>query len=227
MSSSVHLTSLTFIRDDLLDNPNTRLWRVVGMTLLLVMLLIALVPTSRWAFQAELLNPYCPQSQLPALCFWQRTAVLDTIQGSLTVPLVTRDSVLSYLYLILVSLWKISAIFHPTHDFLMLWCRERPLTYLESKLRTLSPYTHETRPTVTPKWRSRWPFRALMTFYLPVYGLSEILASFAGSLLLICTGLSWGTIQILKYRDALPADIKRSYDSWGFGQILPLLLLAL
>jgi len=231
MSSSVHLTSLTFIRDDLLDNPNARFWRVVGMSILLVLLLIALVPTSRWAFQAALIQSYgmprCRLSQLPATCFWQRTAVIDTIQGYWIVPLVTRDSLLSYLYLVLVFLWKISAIFRPTRDFVTLWCRERPITYLEIKLQTLSSRAHVIRPTTTVQRRSKWLFHTLMAFYFPVYALTELSVSFAGSLLLICTGLSWGTIQVLKYREGLPADIRRSDNRWGFGQILPLLLLAL
>ena len=227
-SSTVHLTSLTFIRRHLLESPSARLWRVVGMTILFVMLLVALVPTSRTAFQKVLLrsNTDCWQLQLPAHCFWTRTAMVN----SLLYPhrqLITSQSILSYLYLGLVFSWKVLSIFQASYDFTDTWCREQPLLFFEARIRHLASQSiPERRVSVTPKphQRGKWRMRTLMALYLPVFALTEVLASFFGSLLLILTGLSWATVQIVKGRNLLPASLE---NNWGFGQILPLLLLAL
>jgi hypothetical protein len=76
MSSSVHLSALSILAPILKERPALRIWRLTGMLVLLVLLVIALIPTASndwglitWKGMAH------PNSGwgIPAVCFWGTT----------------------------------------------------------------------------------------------------------------------------------------------------------
>lgn len=76
MSSSVHLSALSILAPILRERPALRIWRLVGMLILLVMLVIALIPTAgndwgliTWAGMAHANSGW----GVPAICFWATT----------------------------------------------------------------------------------------------------------------------------------------------------------
>ena len=74
MSSSVHLSALTMLGHYFQERPALLGWRIIGMTVLLLLLLAAMVPTGSnyWAIQWTLLgDDYATTGwAIPALCFY-------------------------------------------------------------------------------------------------------------------------------------------------------------
>jgi len=76
MSSSVHLSAISLLAPLLKERPALRVWRLTGMLVLLVLLIIGLVPTIgnawgllRWETMVNTNSRY----GVPALCFWKTT----------------------------------------------------------------------------------------------------------------------------------------------------------
>jgi len=76
MSSSVHLSALSILAPILKERPALRIWRLVGMLVLLVLLIIALIPTLSndwglltWEGMASTNSGW----GVPAVCFWATT----------------------------------------------------------------------------------------------------------------------------------------------------------
>lgn len=62
---------------------------------------------------------------------------------------------------------------------------------------------------------------------LPHEGFLGAIFVFFGPLFWILLNLIWGTLQVLYARGYLPEDIRKAKNSWGFGQLISLLLVAL
>jgi hypothetical protein len=76
MSSSVHLSALSVLAPVLKERPALRIWRLVGMLVLLVLLVIALIPTASndWGWLTwEGMAPENSGWGVPAVCFWATT----------------------------------------------------------------------------------------------------------------------------------------------------------
>lgn len=110
MSSNVHLTTLTLLRDLLYENPVLLRWRIIGMSVLLLLLIVSLVPTSttNWIWMMLNTPPGQPESPgssrtdgfgIPAACFWGRTQAPANI-----------DAIFSFTILIFSSFWKMAQL---------------------------------------------------------------------------------------------------------------------
>lgn len=133
-----------------------------------------------------------------------------------------------YTFQAVLFLWKVLLLFELTGEFMIRYCRTIPLMFLESKLQRLVKRFPERRVP----WQFRhaaiiYAYRALVALYLPLLAFIEFFSSFAGSVFLILVSMAWGTAQILRTRAVLPGDVTRQENSWGFGQILPMMFIAL
>lgn len=76
MSSSVHLSAISLLAPLLKERPALRIWRLTGMLVLLVLLIIGLVPTigNAWGLlRWETIVTTNSRYGVPALCFWGTT----------------------------------------------------------------------------------------------------------------------------------------------------------
>ena len=237
MSSNVHLASLTFLRTYIETNRWLRACRLVGMTAMFCLLFAALFPTSNYPFVMALNNevhPWdfhdiCWPMQLPAHCFWKIMGVpneryLNVSQSPQVIwdwwHLTTSpDAVLSYFLLVSSYLWKVAMLFRLNQQTLIRWTHTLPLRLVEKPVRHLASNRGH--------WYQRLCYTLLLSIYVPMILVLHVCESFAGSLWLLGVGLIWGTMQLLQPRKHLPFDVRKQEDSWGFGQILPVLLLAL
>lgn len=76
MSSSVHLSALSILSPVLRGRPALRIWRLVGMLVLLILLLVGLVPTvsNDWGLLTwDGMNAGQSGWGIPAICFWGET----------------------------------------------------------------------------------------------------------------------------------------------------------
>ena len=230
MSSNTHLTAVSLLQTDFRENKNrstARRLRVAGMAVLGVMLLVALVPTTgyNWlaiisrsrghdpgpgAFHEAALS----SAGMPARCFWQRK-----YSGGLT-----PDAAWSFILLVCSYLWKGLLLFGPTQRFLKVSCRRKMQEPLQKSLDRISarlgPNRREARLWLVVQ------YKLALCSYVAVWAVFELAQSFVMSIWICGVGLVWGSLQILEPRRSLPSQTLINENSWSFGQILPVLLLA-
>ena len=230
MSSNTHLTAVSLLQTEFRENKNkstARRLRIGGMTLLGVMLLVALVPTTGYNWLAIITRSRrrghiydgtfhetaLSSAGIPARCLWQRQ-----YSGGL-IP----DAAWSFIILIFSYLWKGLLLFRPSHQFLKVSCRGKMQEPLQRLLDRIAATLAQNRG------KNRWwlilQYRSALCLYLAVWALFEVAQSFVMSLWICGAGLVWGSFQILEPRRTVPSQTLRTENSWTFGQILPVLLL--
>ncbi|KAF7515230.1 hypothetical protein G7054_g14680 [Neopestalotiopsis clavispora] len=214
MSSSVHLSAVTLLGSYLRQHRGILLWRFAGMLVLLVMLIVALVPTisndwgiSWWNGMLDGRTGWA----IPAHCFWGR------LWGDGVGP----DAPFGFIILAISYMWKMGGLFdvttatyrnhveNPIKDAVL-----RCLTYAAIKYRDSGR-----------SWLWLWTFRLMLGVALPTMAIIEYGTSFAASLWLSLTSLVYGTLQIFIPRNQMIPLTGFSENSWGFGQLVPLILL--
>jgi hypothetical protein len=83
-SNLTHLACLTFLRNYLYINQGERAWRLIGMGVLVVMLLVAMVPTGNYNWGNGLTNQDWDTTILPqpsdyAICYFRRAQKADKL----------------------------------------------------------------------------------------------------------------------------------------------------
>lgn len=216
MSSSTHLICLTFLRDTLKANRPILFWRLTGMCVLSIMLLVSLIPTTSggWSYASMQMA----WGGIPARCFWQSDAFKDMSdfdEGSVSII-----GVISMILLVVSYTWKISSLFKSSQIRVYALYRGYPEYYLERAL------------VWTVHVRFGKPFyKVVLAGYVLLQALYEFGESFCGSLYFLTATLLWGTLEIGMPRFSNTAKGIHSGDlgenSMGFGQIVPLVLLVL
>jgi hypothetical protein len=216
MSSSVHLSALTMLGEYFRKRPAVLGWRIVGMLILLILLLVALVPTASnlwalwWGPNQEKYDERTSWA-IPARCFFFKTWG----EG------VNPDAPLAYLILIISYVWKIGALFKSSRNIFHRRIRG-PYEYLLERIlhaeAVKASSRHNKRKSLS------WKYYATMVVYIILLAIFEFAASFAASLWLSYVGLAYGTIQIVIPRQQNAWWNKKESD-WTFGQITPLVLL--
>ena len=213
MSSSVHLSALTLLGDFLNKHKGLMIWRLSGMLVLLVMLLVGLVPTlsNDWGIihWSSMLPGHLGWG-IPAHCFWGR------LWGDGASP----DAILGFFILVVSYFWKVGSLFAPMRRKYNHWVKHPVEDRLIATLRLTARNYSIAGGRV---WL--WTYRLLLSVCLPIFAVTEVAASFAASLWLSALGLVFGTLQVEIPRSQLLPYTGAQESSWGFGQLVPLILL--
>lgn len=67
--------------------------------------------------------------------------------------------------------------------------------------------------------------RIVISVWLPLFAILETLASFSMAIWISCLGLIFGTLQIAIPREQNQTVLGQNENTWGFGQLVPLILL--
>lgn len=195
------------------------------MLILFVMLVTALVPITREYWATALgrgMNPNTEQRiycmQLPARCFWRPQLAQPNVESPVD-DQVGPDGVMSYLLLVVSYAWKVSTLFERCRRGVEQWTRTKPLRTLETQLKRARWHRH----SVWVKTR----YSLLVSTYVTLLAMVDFSRSFAASLWIVTVGLIWGSLHLWVPRRYLPADVRNQESTWGFGQILPMMLLLL
>jgi hypothetical protein len=217
LSSSVHLSAISLLTPYLSKYHGLRTWRLIGMLALLVMLLIGLVPTlsDNWGTISDSYDPYNDGVQptgwgVPAVCFWGRTYGAG----------VNNDAPLGYAILIVSYVWKVGELFISPQRLYHLVVRLPVRMLMEKPLCAIARKYARRRQR-----RYLIAFRLYLTLCLPPYAVLETLVSFSAALWLSILGLVFGTMQIVIPRNQNLASTADLEEKWGFGQLVPLILL--
>ncbi|KAI9701401.1 MAG: hypothetical protein M1820_006492 [Bogoriella megaspora] len=248
MSSNVHLSTLTLLRDPLRGSTFVRWWRLVGMGVLFLGLFIALLPTVFVPFNDAVFYSqtkgagYSPFEtfnglQWPgakAACFWlwNRPFWADYWDGR-PHPHANYGAIFSYVLLIVSYGYYVVGLFPKLFKKLGRILRWHGQTRLENILRKML----EDQPNVTDWNIFRYEGHLLLVlFYALFVVIADLLISFAGALWALGIGLIWGTLNVLvpwtyinlqtfpAYGEQLSTEIEAH---WGFGQIMAVTFLAL
>ena len=230
MSSNTHLTAVSLLATEFRENTNrsiARRLRLTAMGFLGAMLLVALVPTASYNWTAIITrnqqdgHAYAvfhktaiSSAGVPARCFWHRQ-----YSGGLT-----PDATWSFIILVLSYFWKGMLLFQPSQSFLKITCRREMLEPLRERLdRHEATFTHDQS---IHHLGAILRYKFAFCLYIAVWAIFELGQSFVISLWICGAGLVWGSLQILVPRHFLPSHILDTETAWTFGQVLPIILLA-
>jgi hypothetical protein len=217
LSSSVHLSAISLLTPYLSEYNGLRTWRLIGMLALLIMLLVGLVPTlsDNWGTVSDSFDFYQEGVQptgwgVPAACFWGRTYGAD----------INNDAPLGYAILVVSYVWKVSELFMSPQRLYHLVVRLPVRILLEKPLCAIARKYARRRQR-----RHLIAFRLYLMLCLPPYAVLETLVSFSAAVWLSILGLVFGTLQIVIPRNQNLASTAELEEKWGFGQLVPLILL--
>jgi hypothetical protein len=218
LSSSVHIASLTLLRDVLNKNPTFRNLRVAGMLLLLSLLLVALWPT-RFGEDPEF-SPSAFQdftsARIPAKCFW--TSTYSTPFDS--TDTLDANWVLSVIMLLFAYVWKLSQLFASSRGLVRRWLVAKPEATMERLMRR-----------AVRSGRSRWQtwlvYKFLTVCYMTLVAYAEFAESFVVTILYLFMTLPYGTTAIFNTRWTVDNEVIAGERRLTFGQLVPLFLLVL
>lgn len=214
MSSSVHLSAVTLLGSFLRERRGILIWRFFGMIVLMVMLIVGLVPTisNDWGIfhWTGMLDDRTGWA-IPAHCFW----------GELWGDGVGPDAPLGFVILALSYLCKMGALFDTTSSGYRRLFRNP----LEKSILNGIKYPAMRYARDRNSWAWLCIYRLVLGLGLPSLATIEVASSFAASLWLSLTSLIYGTMQIFVPREQMLPMTGSSESSWGFGQLVPLILL--
>jgi hypothetical protein len=207
LSSSVHIASLTLLRDVLNKSPRLRNLRVAGMLILLILLSVALWPT-RFG-HVGIISPL----DIPAKCFWTSSPVDDTQAHD-------PDWIITMTMLTFAYVWKLSQLFETSRGLVRLWLVAKPEAAIERLMRR-AVMSHWS------KWLM-WPaYKALTICYISLVAYAGFAESFVASIVYLCLALPYGITAIVVTRSSMGDDVIAGERRLTFGQLVPLFLLIL
>ena len=222
LSSSVHLVTLVICRSYFRLRPARLAYRLVGMTILFILLLTALIQSASmtWPTASYRNNASATSSggahyfyfDTPMRCQW----TCGHMERARFVGLI------SILLIVYGFAARIIKVFPFPSTLVRIWLREKPSSYY---IRCCgAAWTRKTSAGSAPV---RWYWTAILYLLLYVYILAranvDILESNLSALVGLTMTLIWGGFRLLVWREA---SLLSQYENpWGFGQILAILLL--
>lgn len=206
LSSTIHLASLSLLRDRLNRNSSMRTIRLCLMATIFGLLIAAISPTLSPVWE------YYPM--VPLYCVWPAKTYDGIFWGR---DMVIADTVVTYLNITILFPWKLAQFFETSHSWLRLWGRAK----LECTLESAAKRVLQTQPS----WWSKLKYRLIVHVYVPLVVYMDILESFMATNLALAFTLTSGTFRLLGplIRNGLASGLETELEM-GFGQILPLLL---
>lgn len=207
LSSSVHIASLTLLRDVLSKNTKLRNLRVAGMVALLALLIAAMWPTR---YEDVLSVP-----AIPSKCYWKPWKVLP----------VNFDPnwVFSMATVLFAYVWKLSQLFASSRGLVRRWLVAKPEAMMERLMRHVAT-------SDWPRWVS-WPTnRFLVLCYITFVAYAELAESFVASIIYIGLVLPYGISTVVNTRlwyGSYQTNDESEEMRLTFGQLVPLFMLVL
>ena len=234
MSSSTHLITLSVLREYLRKKPVLRFSRLAGMLTMFVMLIIAITPTTNQTYYNIISGKFINWdgrsynydenyrylfSGIASACFWSQTYWNGW----------RWDSAVTYLLLISSYVARAAALVGPSETFFRRNIRERLLSSLEKALdRKVKQIRDCVDRQLQASLSQRMSYCTYLATYTVILAFLELYTSFLAPLLWVLLNIVWGSLQLLVPRTALArSGLIKEENSFAFGQIIPLMLLAL
>ncbi|KFA62590.1 hypothetical protein S40285_10344 [Stachybotrys chlorohalonatus IBT 40285] len=239
-SCLTHLSALSFLRRYFHLRPAARSWRLCLMTALVIMLIVAFIPTGHFYYYwsddtdaidwedgyaewdlgdriipadrgLEWIRPRYVLASSPAICFYKTGGSVNEY-----VSMIFSVCLLAYGYFI-----RAAKLFQSSSTGLGFFLHAKVDRFQQVMLRTWARLLHRMKPEVALRVAA-WaiPFQTSLYFVLKM--ILDLYSSTVIEMLSLAMSALWGTLRLTALRSVgNPAD-----NDWTFGQILPLLLMA-
>ena len=136
------------------------------------------------------------------------------------------DAVLGFLILFISYAWKVGGLFDGICSAYHRWIRY-PIQYTFERLLTSTArmYNSAHGQSYGVRLGRLFLHRIIVAVWVPYVAVFELLASFLAAIWISCLGLVFGTLQIAIPRVQNQPLLGDNEDTWGFGQLVPLILL--
>jgi hypothetical protein len=163
-SSITHLSCLTFLRNHLYNRPRERAWRLVAMGLMILILLVAMVPTGGYSWSVYDNNLWNPTPQDYAICYLRPAGDLDAM--------VLASMVVSVLLLVLGFIHRVIRL----HESLSVLILGRARTVCSEKARHFlrRVYTNMHMETSGLTFKRMFVYRPLLAIFLTARNLLDL-----------------------------------------------------
>lgn len=217
MSCNMHLSSLIILRRFMQKNHTIRALRIIGMSILFIMMCVAITPTIQWKWTVYLLRGN--RCLTGNYCLDLTMTVNEHLENLSGPKQISPQGIIAYLLLAFSNLWQGLLLYKRPQEIWLGFKRMILKSIENEELRDL--FIKQTR-----KRRLRIRQRFRIGIYLYVLAIFDVYGSFAFSLFVVLTHLSWGTFQLFRMRFApLPDCVKTHLNEWKYGQILAMILL--
>ena len=222
MSSGTHLITLSVLRTYLREQHVLRVVRIFGMLILFFMLCIAIVPTGSQTYYSIISGYLLFETSacgVPSACFWRHKYWNGW----------RWDAGFSLLLLVSNYTARAAALFESSEAFFTRNIRDRLLGKFGKALdRKVQQIRDRGAHRQKASWAQLISYRTYLATYAVTLAFVELYSSFLAPLLWSLLNLVWGSLQLLNPRTALAAQGQIAEENtFGFGQIIPLMLLAL
>ena len=234
LSSNVHILTLSTLRPLLAQNRGIMMWRLFGMLVLLVLVLIVLLPTRTLAFgtnwavmrQVEAASLSTPQVVIIGLglvlpgtasCFWHR-ASWQTERYDRSFDLFWAGSVA---FLLLAYAWKFSQLLLKDAPNLLASCVQRPRRMFLCVL-----HRSVGRMIQCPSVSHKLQYWSILIPYLLTRAFWDLAESFVATIAILSVSLTWGLMRLWE-TTRWPVRQLFKENGWTFGQLVAVVLCVL
>lgn len=234
LSSNVHILTLSTLRPLLAQNRGIMIWRLFGMLVLLVLVLIVLLPTrtlafgSNWAVmrQVEAASLSTPQVVIIGLglvlpgtasCFWHR-ASWQTERYDRSFDLFWAGSVA---FLLLAYAWKFGQLLLKGAPNLLASCVQRPCRMFLCVL-----HRSAGRMIQCPSVSHKLQYWSILIPYLLIRAFWDLAESFVATIAILSVSLTWGLMRLWE-TTRWPVRQLFKENEWTFGQLVAVILCVL
>ncbi|KFA80079.1 hypothetical protein S40288_11363 [Stachybotrys chartarum IBT 40288] len=239
-SCLTHLSALSFLRRYFHLRPAARSWRLCLMTALVIMLLVAFIPTGHfgyyWGYVTdaidwedeytdwdlgdriipvgggfELIRSRYVLTSSPAICFYKTGGSDDEF-----ISMIFSVCLLAYGYFI-----RVAKLFQTSSTGLGFFLHANVDRFQQIMLRRWARLLRRMKPGVA-LWVAAWAIPFQTSLYFALKMIVDLYSSTVIEMLSLAMSALWGTLRLAGLRTrGHPAD-----NDWSFGQVLPLLLMA-
>lgn len=211
VASNTHLLALTSLRPFLRARPSLLRWRLVGMFIMFAMLFSALVLNASMVWPAAYYSRQLYYDS-PARCAWNEE---DMSKWEASI-------IFSLVLLCANYITRTLRLFDTSTTFVNKWFREKPGQLAMRLLDQVWQHAEQDGLRRLP-WRIL--YSVLWAIYITVYAAMELYHSYLAEVAWLFATLFWGLCKVFIVRKDSP--LSQYENTWTFGQVVALMLLAL
>ncbi|KAI0149420.1 hypothetical protein BJ166DRAFT_63179 [Pestalotiopsis sp. NC0098] len=249
-SCLTHQGGLTVLREDLVQHSVRRTVRLVLMSALFLLLLVALVPTGRFAWNATPLVQLLHSDRGDEEARWSTGGISSNAlcyfpgaNGEAAATSGDHETVASHLMMFSVLLLshgflnRTLKLFRPVSRVLTQGIRQPLSNLLQTVLSKTIPrgnYFNSAVNTSSPtSWQKVWRavgfhvvFPQTLSLFIVLRFHLDLYVSMLGEIYWLTMTMAWGLMQLIKTRSQPDPAFLKLENQWTFGQIIPVVLLA-
>ncbi|KAJ9660348.1 hypothetical protein H2198_002657 [Neophaeococcomyces mojaviensis] len=213
ISFSVHLITLSVARHYLRENKSLLIWRLILMFGLFGLLFAALCFTgsTAWPTSWDSSTPRYFYFDSPVFLLWT-TEYMGKWRN---------DTIFALIILSLAFISRLLKLFKSTSEFSRKWLRTWPEDLLKKHFQSCRVHQHSSHNGSARAW---WIFSSwgTLALYLYIRAIFDVFESLLVELLWLTLALTWGFTETFSWKYS--SRFSQYEQKWGFGQVLPLLL---